>query len=308
MRTTKARLTSACALSACVACSGEPGQGEPNGTPFNNSMSQQGTIVWNGGAEGTSSDGLVVQGFAGYDVAFGSSDAPEVLRFRFAAMVEGEHDLGGTDGALFFKTNYYSTQEGGWARVTLVDAGEQRIEGQFASRTCFKDTPDMNCFDQKDGHFTVFNNTGEALRPLNAIEVANNYPRLDALSQTRAEWTTPQGAADGRSQRGARFEAGRYVINFSRPSWNSGATFTLSLTDLGVGVHDFDDRTKLNYSTGGTYAQVSDIDGGGGSVEIVGNDGQFIWGTMDAKVCFSRTPRFNCIEFNAVRFSAAIEP
>ena len=268
-----------------------------------------GSVAWNNGAEATSAQGLV-GGAGGYQVTFANDRFFEALRFDFGVLAEGVQDLGGANGRLTFDRNYTSAQRGAYARLELTDLGDGRIQGDFEGRTCFKDTPDANCFAQRNGRFIVTNNTGEAIRSLDPTAAADGYPQIDVLARTRAEWDSNGRRVEAVSARGLAPDVGGrgYRLTFERRSWEANVSFSLFLIDIEPGVYPFEMfGSRLNYSSGRPFAYVTDIEGGGGSVEVLGRTPSVVWGTISAVVCYAQSPGANCIEFSDVRFTAAIE-
>ena len=289
----------------------DPGAEDPGEPSTPNSGPSQGApmgvVIWNNGAEAVSYGGL--QGSPGsYTIAFSNEGSSEVLRFDFGVLAEGVQDLGGTNGRMFYDSRYYSTQEGGYARLALTDLQDGTVLGEFESRTCFKETPNANCFEQREGSFIVVNNSGVSVAPRQELRVAAGLPTIDAMARTKAEWGIGDGTAVATSANGVRpnpTSAG-FELHFTRLSWQANQRFSVDLVDLEPGVYPLNSRNaRITYANGNPYIYISDIDGGNGTVEILGRTPEAIWGTISAVVCYARTPGANCFTFDEIRFTAA---
>ncbi|MCA9610222.1 MAG: hypothetical protein KC619_31715 [Myxococcales bacterium] len=112
---------------------------------------------------------------------------------------------------------------------------------------------------------------------------------------------------DGVATFGAIPEAGEHLIEAEDAA--AGHTLRLYLRDLTPGTYQvtgFDGRIERVEQRNGTYTYVSDVEGGSGVVEIVGNNGMAVWGTFAGRFCYRPTPGVNCSSVYEGRFSAVV--
>lgn len=91
---------------------------------------------------------------------------------------------------------------------------------------------------------------------------------------------------------------------------DAGEEMEMYLASFDAGTYDvtgFEGHLEKTEYRGGTYTYVSDIEGAEAVLTIDGNNGRALWGTFEARLCFSSTPGVNCNSYYDGRFSAQIE-
>ena len=113
--------------------------------------------------------------------------------------------------------------------------------------------------------------------------------------------------SEGVFEAGVGTATGMHRIDFFDASRNY--EWKLELRSMEVGTYTlsgFDGSLERVENRGGSYRYISDIDGGSGAAEIVGNNGIVAWGTFTARLCYAPTPGSNCSTTYSGRFSVLL--
>ncbi len=112
---------------------------------------------------------------------------------------------------------------------------------------------------------------------------------------------------EGVATYGALYDSSAGVYRVELDDGPGGVTIRLELRSLDVGTYalgGFDGTIEREERRNGTYTYATDVEGGYGTVEIVGQSDTALWGRFSGRHCYRPTPGVNCSSVYDGRFSA----
>jgi hypothetical protein len=239
------------------------------------------------------------------------------LTFYLPSIAPGRYDLSGTDGYLEVleagSGTYETRTPGGYGTLVLEVDEPGRLRGSFEGQYCFRDTPGTNCFRLYGGELDVADlATGIApADPTIDYGVPGDYPALSSATRMSAEWRIDgSGPVEGRERARVNTFEGRHNLAFKVAPGPDGDGYKvgLLLTSLEPGEYVLGDPVpRMDMSRPFENTLYTSRAGEGGTVTIAGRSDRAIWGVFEGQVCYASSPGFNCNDFTAGRFSAALE-
>lgn len=260
--------------------------------------------------------------YGAFAITFTDSARNEVMTLYLPRQEPGTYAATGFDGEVTYteRTSYVYTSviAGGHATVEIEGNNGRALWGRFSGRHCFVQTPETNCFSIYEGRFAAaVASGGETL----AVDLPSGYPALSPRWSAHSGWRLDSSGfdsipnpsvasvgelalSDGVETFGAIFDPDAHSCVLSFMDHLRYQQLELFVRTLQPGVYDLSGpHGVFEYTRDGSYRYVSDIEGGEARLEILGNDGEVVWGTFSARVCFASTPDSNCFRFYEGRFS-----
>jgi hypothetical protein len=261
--------------------------------------------------------------YGAYAITFRDAARDEVIVLYLPSQQPGTYEVTGFGGEVTWTRDtsfrYTSAIAGGRGTVEIVGNNGRALWGRFSGRHCFESTPGVNCFTIYEGRFgAAVAGGGRSLD----VTIPAGFPPLSPRWSAHAGWrldtsgyeSVPNPSvgsvsdiprSDGAETFGAIFDPSwqRCVVSFMDNTRDQ--RIELLLRTVQPGVYDLSGRDgTMEYYRDGSYHYISDIEGGEGTLEILGNDGEVLWGRFSGRVCFASTPDRNCFRIYEGTFSA----